>query len=82
MHCWFGIPLTKEQCALFGALERQTIIYELELLASILALDFWRLVQTLACKCADGARFSLIRGSCLNHTAARLKRLRITCVPG
>jgi hypothetical protein len=30
-----------QQCRLFGAGDKQTVIYKLELVASILALDFW-----------------------------------------
>ena len=37
---WFGLPLNKPQCEQLGAGSKQTIIYELELLAAILGLDF------------------------------------------
>ena len=30
-----------QQCRLFGAGDKQTVIYKLELVASLLALDFW-----------------------------------------
>jgi len=59
---WYGIPLAMEQCALFGALEKQTIIYELELLARVLALDFWASSTNTGLQVCfgdnDGARFS------------------------
>jgi hypothetical protein len=73
---WFGLPLTMQQCAIFWAMEKQTIIYELELLASVLALDFWApTIRTGLQACFgdnDGARFSLIRGSCQSGPAAQL----------
>jgi len=73
---WFGVPLVTEQCAIFGAMEKQTIIYELELLASVLALDFWASsINTGLQVCFgdnDGARFSLIRGTCLSRSATLL----------
>ena len=38
---WFGIPLDKDAGAVFGADKKHTIIYELELCAAVLAMDFW-----------------------------------------
>ena len=38
---WFGLPLDEPQCRQFGGGDKQTIIYELELAAAVLALDFW-----------------------------------------
>ena len=38
---WFGIPLEKDTCVAFGADKKHTIIYDLELCAAVLALDFW-----------------------------------------
>ena len=38
---WFGFPLDDKTCISFGADKKHTIIYELELCAAILALDFW-----------------------------------------
>ena len=71
---WFGVRLNMEQYVLFGAEEKQTIIYELELLASVLALDSWASSMNSGLQVCfgdnDGARFSLIRGSCLSRSAA------------
>ena len=73
---WFGFQLCEEQCNFFGASAKNTIIYELELTASILALDFWasRMKDGLQICFGDndGARFSLIRGSCLSRFATCL----------
>ena len=62
---WFGLALDQEVCVSLGALEKGTIIYELELLAAVLATDLW-----YDDNCNDfhvhygdndGVRFSLIR---------------------
>ena len=75
---WFGLPLDKEQCLRFGANNKQTIIYELEMLAAILGLDFWADKMKDGLQVCyghnDGARFSLIRGSCLSSHASALMR--------
>ena len=38
---WFGFPLNSETCISFGADKKHTIMFELELCAAILAVDFW-----------------------------------------
>ena len=38
---WFGVALDSETCASMGAQQKGTIIYELELLAAVLALQLW-----------------------------------------
>ena len=38
---WFGFSLDAEPCAKLGSKEKVTIIYELELLAAVLALSLW-----------------------------------------
>ena len=78
---WFGFPLSLEQCKLFGANLKQTIIYELELTAAILALDFWAETMRDGLQICygdnDSARFSLIRGSCLRQHATALMRYHL-----
>ena len=78
---WFGFPLDVQQCQLFGAGVKQTVIYELELTATILALDFWAdIVKDGLQVCYgdnDSARFSLIRGSCLSQHASALMRYHL-----
>ena len=73
---WFGILLNEEACCSFGADKKETIIYELELCASILALDFWAMRMQCSLQVCfgdnDAARFSLIRGSCASYVAIRL----------
>jgi hypothetical protein len=73
---WFGIPLPQTVCCEFGAELKQTIIYELELCASVLALDYWahRMQGGLQICFGDNdaARFSLIRGNCASFVATKL----------
>ena len=82
---WFGFALNAEQCKLFGAGLKQTIIYELELTAAILALDFWATTMKDGLQICygdnDSARFSLIRGSCLSQHAMILCRCFTTTSP-
>ena len=79
---WFGLPLDEPQCRQFGGGDKQTIIYELELAAAVLALDFWadRMVNGLQVCYGDndGVRFSLIRGSCLSKHASALMRYHLS----
>eukprot|EP00435_Cladocopium_sp_Y103_P065173 s116_g27.t1 len=78
---WFGIVLDRDACNVFGASEKQTIIYELELCAAVLALDFWANKMKHGLQVCfgdnDGARFSLIRGSCVNACAAKLMKYHL-----
>eukprot|EP00435_Cladocopium_sp_Y103_P071499 s101_g37.t1 len=78
---WFGFPLDSGMCHAFGASEKQTIIYELELCAAVLALDFWADKMKHGLQVCfgdnDGARFSLIRGSCVNACVAKLMKYHL-----
>ena len=73
---WFGIPLDKDTCVVFGADKKHTIIYELELCAAVLALDFWASVMQGGLQVCfgdnDGVRFSLIRGTGASFVASWL----------
>ena len=73
---WFGIQLPQTVCREFGSELKHTIIYELELCASVLALDFWadRMQDGLQICFGDNdaVRFSLIRGNCASHVATKL----------
>ena len=78
---WFGLPLNAETCLQLGGGVKQTIIYELEWLASILGLDCWadRMRDGLQVCYGDNdsARFFLIRGSCLGPYASSLMRYHL-----
>ena len=73
---WFGFPLSKEQCELFGSRDKVTIIYELELLSAIIALDLWSSHQgdefVVHYGDNDGVRFSLVKASASGPIAQRL----------
>ena len=64
---WFGFALDHLECECFGARCKETIIYELELAAAVLALAHW---QAILCENLtvwfgdnDSVRFALIRAS-------------------
>lgn len=64
---WFGFQLDRDACKVFGSEIKDTIIFELELVAGIFALLFWSSkmrdgLQVLFCD-NDGVRHSLIKGS-------------------
>eukprot|EP00435_Cladocopium_sp_Y103_P025849 s3652_g6.t1 len=64
---WFGLMLDETTCRLLGAADKGTIIYELELLASILALSLWHGDKgdelNVHFGDNDGVRFSLIKAT-------------------
>ena len=63
---WFGLHMDEDACKAFGSNQKQTIIYELELLGACLALDVWASKLTGRYSTLyvdnDSVRFSLIRG--------------------
>ena len=73
---WLCFPLAETACNVFGADKKHTVIYELELCAAVLALDFWadRMMGGLQVCFGDNdaARFSLIRGTCSSYVASCL----------
>ena len=38
---WFSLPLGSEQCRIFGSTQKDTIIYELEMAAAVVASTLW-----------------------------------------
>ena len=62
---WFGFRLSPDDRKVFGSTAKETIIYELELAAAVLALSFWE--EPLASSLVtwfgdnDSVRFALIR---------------------
>ena len=64
---WFGFVLDVDDCTAFGSCNKQTIIYELELLAAVLAYSVWsgvlknHMITWFGDN--DSVRFSLIRGT-------------------
>ena len=63
---WFGLQLDQDACNLLGADSKDTIIYELELLAACVALELWapHLSSSYPVHYGDNdsVRFALIRG--------------------
>ena len=73
---WFGSPLDAVQCIPFGSKEKVIIIYELELLAAVIALTLWygRQVDEFLVHFGDndGVRFSLVKASAAGTIAQKL----------
>ena len=63
---WFSIRLNEDQCNLLGADSKDTIIYELELLAACMAMEMWASLLASSYPVRHGdknsIRFALIRG--------------------
>ena len=78
---WFGLQLDEETCSLFGALKKETIIYELEMLAGILAMALWteRMANSFQILFLDNdsVRYALIKGSATGDVACRLMHLHL-----
>ena len=70
---WFGFQLDPDTCKRFGAADKETIIYELEMCAAVLALVHWRagLQDTLPVSLIDNdaAHYSFICGSARGEIA-------------
>ena len=79
---WFGFPLNSGDCDTFGAALKDTIIYELELAAAVVALAFWRnrLKGNLAVWFGDNdsVRFALIRACGTGPWAEALLEYHLT----
>ena len=77
-HCveWFGFGLSKVDNLVFGTETKETIIYELETAAAVLALSFWApfLANSLVTWFGDNdsVRFALIRASSTGRVAEAL----------
>ena len=78
---WFGLALNQQVCERLGARDKGTIIYELELLAAVLATSIW-------CEDRDddifvhfgdndGVRSSLVRASSTSPMGQKLMRIQL-----
>ena len=78
---WFSLVLDAQTCAIFGSTEKETIIYELELLGACVALDVWADVLASAYPVHygdnDSVRFALIRGTALGPIAESIMNLHL-----
>ena len=79
---WFSIQLDKDQCNLLGADSKDTIIYELELLAACIAMDVWS--HQLAASYPvhygdnDSVRYALIRGTAQGAVAESIMQMHLS----
>ena len=64
---WLGFPLDAPTCAKLGSQEKVTVIYELELLAAVIALNSWSGCHgdelNVHFGDSEGVRFSLVKAS-------------------
>ncbi len=78
---WFGMELSQEVCKRLNPDKKETIIYELELAAYVLATYFWlKKIETgvqVAFGDNDSVRYALIRGSAVGTTANALLEFHI-----
>ena len=78
---WFGVFLDSVICSHFGAEHKDTIIYELELLAVVFSFAFWnKLVSEHLMVCFgdnDAVRFALIKGSAQGDVANALMYMQL-----
>ena len=81
MCAWFGLPLDAATCTSFGSQDKLTIIYELELLAAIIALNLWGGSHgdelNVHFGDNDGVRFSLVKASAAGTVGQRLMAYHI-----
>jgi hypothetical protein len=78
---WFSVKMDENLCQVFGANDKETIIYELELLAACLALDVWKECLKASYPVVytdnDSVRHALIRGVGLGVVAGATMRLQL-----
>lgn len=79
---WFGIALDSAACCLLGADNKGTIIYELELLSTVLATAVWcdhesEDLHHVIFGDNDGVRFSLIRANASGKVAQNLMEFQL-----
>ena len=78
---WFGVQLEESACVAFGSAEKDTIIYELELAAAVLALSYWKvyLSESLVTWFGDNdsVRFALIKASATGRWAEALLQFHL-----
>ena len=73
VHAWFALEVSSETCLLLGAADKGTIIFDLELLATVVATAVWCSREGEALHVIfgdnDGVRFSLIRATTMSTTS-------------
>ena len=78
---WFGFPLNEEMCKTFGCQTKQSIIYELELVAAVHALSYWGdlLAGNLTTWFGDNdsVRYALIRGTAIGPCGEAIMKFHL-----
>ena len=78
---WFSLRLSSDVCEALGSEEKETIIYELELIAACVALDVWSDILSASYPIHygdnDSVRFALIRGTGLGLIAETIMNLHL-----
>ncbi len=79
---WFSHRLSKDVCKLFGSDQKETIIYELELVAAVFALTIWGDLIRHHCVVLfidnEGVRFTMIKASAKGGAALKLVKYYIS----
>ena len=78
---WFGLQLNQTVCKFLNPECKETIIYELELAATVLATKLWLTKLSSGIHVVfgdnDGVRYSLIRGTAVGKIATQLLEYHI-----
>lgn len=79
---WFGVNISVDLCRLLGSDQKDTIIFELELLASILAVGVWsellRESQSIIFIDNEAVRFCMIRARSQGGPSLQLLKFYVT----
>ena len=79
---WFSHPMNQSICKALGATEKETIIYELELVAAIFGLTIWSEVIKDHCTILfvdnEGVRFTIIKASAKGSVTLKLVKYYIS----
>lgn len=67
VQAWFGIPMDVHRCVQFGSQTKESLIYELELLAAVVSLCLWSRDSSSCVQVwfgdNDSVRYTLIKAS-------------------
>ena len=80
-RAWLSLKLDCDMCGVFGVNDKETIIYEFELLAACLALDVWNEYFKASYQALytdnDSVRNALVRGVGLGLVAGKVMNMQI-----
>ena len=76
LYEWFGLRLNDDACKVFGSEKKDTIIYELEMVAAVFAFQIWGKLVSSGLQIwfgdDDSVRFAFIRGFAMGQVASFL----------